>query len=25
MPDFQFSLFTNAAGSIGTYNFPDLF
>ena len=25
MPDFQFSLFTNAAGSIGTYNFPDTF
>ena len=25
MPDFQFSLFVNAAGSIGTYNFPDLF
>ena len=25
MPDFQFSLFSNAAGSIGTYNFPDAF
>ncbi len=23
MPDFQFSLFVNAAGSIGTFNYPD--